>query len=92
MRKIIVIIIVAMISSFSYYGAVNEKREKVVDFTTSTQEENKNVEETPENIIEQIENTIAQAETTQNQETKTQGIENEKITTPIVKKDRKSVV
>ena len=25
MRKIIVIIIVAMISSFSYYGAVNEK-------------------------------------------------------------------
>ena len=90
MRKIIVIIIVAMISSFSYYGAVNEKREKVVDFTTSTQEENKNVEETPENIIEQIENTIAQAETTQNQETKTQGIENEKITTPIVKKSNTS--
>ena len=90
MIKIIVVIIVAMISSFSYYGAVNEKREKVVDFTTSTQEENKNVEETPENIIEQIENTIAQAETTQNQETKTQGIENEKITTPIVKKSNTS--
>lgn len=90
MKKIILIIFMAMISSFSYYGAVNEKREKVVDFTTSTQEENKNVEETPENIIEQIENTIAQAETTQNQETKTQGIENEKITTPIVKKSNTS--
>ena len=36
--------------------------------------------------MEQIENTIAQAETTQNQETKTQDIENEKITTSIVKK------
>ena len=33
MKKIILIIFMAMISSFSYYGAVNEKGEKVVDFT-----------------------------------------------------------
>ena len=29
MKKIILIIFMAMISSFSYYGAVNEKGEKV---------------------------------------------------------------
>ncbi len=72
MRKIIVVIIVAMISSFSYYGAVNEKGEKVVDLTTNTQEENvvenELVEKTQGNIIEQIENTISQVETTQNEE------------------------
>lgn len=68
MRKIIVVIIVAMISSFSYYGVVNEKGEKVVDLTTNTQEENETVEETQGNIIEQIENTIAQEETIQNEE------------------------
>lgn len=54
MRKIIVVIIVAMISSFSYYGAVNEKGEKVVDLTTNIQEENvvenESVEETQGNI------------------------------------------
>ena len=58
MIKIIVVIIVAMISSFSYYGAVNEKGEKVVDLTTNIQEENvvenESVEETQGNIIEQI--------------------------------------
>ena len=55
MRKIIVIIIVAMISSFSYYGAVNEKGEKVVDFTNSSQQENivtnQTIKETQENIL-----------------------------------------
>ena len=40
MKKIILILFMAMISSFSYYGAVNEKGEKVVDFTNSSQQEN----------------------------------------------------
>ena len=81
MRKIIVVIIVAMISSFSYYGAVNEKGEKVVDLTTNIQEENvvenESVEETQGNIIEQVENTIAQAEIIQNEEIITQNAVNE---------------
>lgn len=89
MRKIIVVIIVAMISSFSYYGAVNEKGEKVVDLTTNTQEENETVEETQGNIIEQIENTIAQAEIIQNEEIITQNTVNE-ITTPVAEKSNTS--
>lgn len=93
MRKIIVVIIVAMISSFSYYGAVNEKGEKVVDLTTNIQEENvvenETVEETQGNIIEQIENTIAQAETIQNEEIITQNTVNE-ITTPVTEKSNTS--
>ena len=93
MRKIIVVIIVAMISSFSYYGAVNEKGEKVVDFTTNIQEENvvenESVEETQGNIIEQIENTIAQAEIIQNEEIITQNAVNE-ITTPVAEKSNTS--
>ena len=40
MKKIILIIFMAIISSFSYYGAVNEKGEKVVNFETTPQEEN----------------------------------------------------
>ena len=93
MRKIIVVIIVAMISSFSYYGAVNEKGEKVVDLTTNIQEENvvenESVEETQGNIIEQIENTIAQAEIIQNEEIITQNTVNE-ITTPVAEKSNTS--
>lgn len=93
MRKIIVVIIAAMISSFSYYGAVNEKGEKVVDLTTNIQEENvvenESVEETQGNIIEQIENTIAQAEIIQNEEIITQNAVNE-ITTPVAEKSNTS--
>lgn len=93
MRKIIAVIIVAMISSFSYYGAVNEKGEKVVDLTTNIQEENvvenESVEETQGNIIEQIENTIAQAEILQNEEIITQNAVNE-ITTPVAEKSNTS--
>ncbi len=93
MRKIIVVIIVVMISSFSYYGAVNEKGEKVVDLTTNIQEENvvenESVEETQGNIIEQIENTIAQAEIIQNEEIITQNAVNE-ITTPVAEKSNTS--
>ena len=93
MRKIIVVIIVAMISSFSYYRAVNKKGEKVVDLTTNIQEENvvenESVEETQGNIIEQIENTIAQAEIIQNEEIITQNTVNE-ITTPVAEKSNTS--
>lgn len=66
MRKLIVIIIL-LISSFSYYGAVNEKGEKVVDFTHSSQQENivesEVAQETQESIVEKIENTVVQEET-----------------------------
>lgn len=93
MKKIILIIFMAMISSFSYYGAVNEKGEKVVDFTTSSQEENivvsETAQETQENIVEQLENTVAQAETIQDEETEIQEITKEP-TTPIVEKTNKS--
>lgn len=82
-----------MISSFSYYGAVNEKGEKVVDFTNSLQEENivvsETTQETQENIVEQVENTIAQAETIQDEETKVQETTKES-TTPVVEKTNKS--
>lgn len=91
MRKIIVVIIAAMISSFSYYGAVNEKGEKVVDLTTNIQEENvvenESVEETQGNIIEQIENTIAQAEIIQNEEIKNLEIGFEKENNEKLKED-----
>ena len=99
MKKIILIIFMAMISSFSYYGAVNEKGEKVVDFTNSSQQENivtnQTIEETQENIVEQVENTIAQAEIIQNEEiikdeeTKIQETPKEP-TTPVVEKANKS--
>ncbi len=93
MKKIILIIFMAMISSFSYYGAVNEKGEKVVDFTNSSQEENivvsEIVQETQENIVEQVENTVAQAETIQDEETKIQETTKEP-TKPVVEKTSKS--
>lgn len=93
MKKIILIIFMAIISSCSYYGAVNEKGEKVVDFTTSSQEENivvsDTAQETQENIVEQVENTVAQAETIQDEETKVQETTKEQ-TTPIVEKTNKS--
>ena len=88
MKKIILIIFMAIISSFSYYGAVNEKGEKVVDLTTSSQEENIVISETAqeiqENIVEQVENTVAQAETIQDEET------TKEPTTPVVEKTNKS--
>lgn len=93
MKKIILIIFMAMISSFSYYGAVNEKGEKVVDFTNSSQQENivtnQTIEETQENIVEQVENTIAQAEIIKDEETKIQETPKEP-TTPVVEKSNKS--
>lgn len=93
MKKIILIIFMAMISSFSYYGAVNEKGEKVVDFTNSSQQENivtnQTIEETQENIVEQVENTIAQAEIIKDEETKIQETPKEP-TTPVVEKANKS--
>lgn len=93
MKKIILIIFMAMISSFSYYGAVNEKGEKVVDFTNSSQQENivtnQTIEETQENVVEQVENTIAQAETIKDEETKIQEIPKDQ-TTPVVEKSNKS--
>ncbi len=93
MKKIILILFMAMISSFSYYGAVNEKGEKVVDFTNSSQQENiiasETAEETQENIVEQVENTVAQAETRQDEEIKVQETTKEP-TTPVVEKANKS--
>ena len=93
MKKIILIIFMAMISSFSYYGAVNEKGEKVVDFTNSSQQENivtnQTIEETQENIVEQVENTIAQAEIIKDEENKIQETPKEP-TTPVVEKSNKS--
>lgn len=93
MKKIILIIFMAMISSFSYYGAVNEKGEKVVDFTNSSQQENiienEIAEQTQENITEQVENTVAQAEIIQDEETKVQETTKEP-TTPVVEKTNKS--
>lgn len=66
MKKIILIIFMAMISSFSYYGAVNEKGEKVVDFTNSSQEENiiqeENMVEKEENTDNEIESAVDQKE------------------------------
>ena len=93
MKKIILIIFMAMISSFSYYGAVNEKGEKVVDFTNSSQQENivtnQTIEETQEKIVEQVENTIAQAEIIKDEENKIQETPKEP-TTPVVEKSNKS--
>lgn len=93
MKKIILIIFMAMISSFSYYGAVNEKGEKVVDFTNSSQQENivtnQTIEETQENVVEQVKNTIAQAETIKDKETKIQETPKDQ-TTPVVEKSNKS--
>ena len=93
MKKIILIIFMAMISSFSYYGAVNEKGEKVVDFTNSSQQENivtnQTIEETQENIVEQVENTIAQAEIIKYEENKIQETPKDP-TTPVVEKSNKS--
>ena len=87
MKKIILIIFMAMISSFSYYGAVNEKGEKVVDFTNSLQQENnvenETIEKTQENIVDQVENLVAQVET-KIQET------SKEPTTPVVEKPNRS--
>ncbi len=87
MKKIILIIFMAMISSFSYYGAVNEKGEKVVNFETTPQEENiitnEIAEETQENVTNEIENTIAQVEEIQQEETKQQNTTKENPTTPV---------
>lgn len=88
MKKIILVILMAMISSFSYYGAVNEKGEKVVNFETTPQEENiitnQTIEEIQENIISQVENTIAQAEVTEQEETKIQDTVVESPIVPVV--------
>lgn len=93
MKKIILIIFMAMISSFSYYGAVNEKGEKVVDFTNSSQQENiaeiETVEEIQESIVEQVENKVAQAETIQDEETKVQETSKDPII-PVVEKENKN--
>lgn len=93
MKKIILIIFMAMISSFSYYGVVNEKGEKVVDFTTSSQEENivvsETVQETQKNITDQVENTVAQTEKIQKEKTKVQETTKEQIPT-VVEKTNKS--
>lgn len=93
MKKIILIIFMAMISSFSYYGVVNEKGEKVVDFTTSSQEENivvsETAQETQKNITDQVENTVAQTEKIQKEKTKVQETTKEQIPT-VVEKTNKS--
>lgn len=95
MKKVILIILMAIISSFSYYGAVNEKGEKVVEFANSSQQENSvenEIEEkTQENIIERVGNTVAQAETIQDEETKVQETTKE-LTIPIAKKANKSEI
>ncbi len=97
MRKLIVIIIL-LISSFSYYGVVDENGEKVTVFENVTekqdiaeqvQEENVLVNETKENILEQVENTIAQTETRQNEKTPVKEMEKEPIA-PIEEKQNKS--
>ena len=68
----------AMISSFSYYGVVNEKGEKVVDFETTQQEENiitnQIAEETQENVVNEVGNTIAQAEIKQEEQTNAENV------------------
>ncbi len=87
MKKIILIIFMAMISTFSYYGTVNEKGEKVVNFETTPQKENiitnEIAEETQENVTNEIENTIAQVEEIQQEETKQQNTTKENPTTPV---------
>lgn len=86
MKKIILIVLMAMISSFSYYGAVNENGEKVVDFNTTSQEENiveEQAEEIQEDITSQEENTIAQAEVIQQEETKVEDTVDEKSKTSV---------
>ena len=54
MKKIILIIFMAMISSFSYYGAVNEKGESSPILQIHTQQENivtnQTIEETQKKI------------------------------------------
>ena len=45
MKKIILIIFMAMISSFSYYGAVNENGEKVTNFENTIQDQENVVQE-----------------------------------------------
>lgn len=97
MRKLILIIIL-LISSFSYYGVVDENGEKVTVFENvvneqndieQVQEKNVLVNETQENILEQIENTTAQTETIQNEETPVKEMEKEPIA-PIEEKQNKS--
>ena len=88
MKKVILIIFMAIISSFSYYGAVNEKGDKVVDFTTSSQKENMVVSKTEQ---ETKENTVAQAEVTQNGKTEIEETTRE-LTIPIAKKANKSEI
>ena len=88
MKKVILIIFMAIISSFSYYGAVNEKGDKVVNFTTSSQEENMVVSKTEQ---ETQENTVAQAEVTQNGKTEIEETTRE-LTIPIAKKANKSEI
>lgn len=87
MKKFILIIFMAMISTFSYYGTVNEKGEKVVNFETTPQKENiitnEIAEETQENVTNEIENTIAQVEEIQQEETKQQNTTKENPTTPV---------
>lgn len=87
MKKFILIIFMAMISTFSYYGTVNEKGEKVVNFETTPQKENiitnEIAEETQENVTNEIENTIAQVEEIQQEETKQQNTTKENQTTPV---------
>lgn len=82
MKKVIVIFIIFIISSFSYYGKVDENGEKVIDFKSVAQSENtkqdKIVEETredredeiKEDIKEKVENVIEQEQKVQQEETK----------------------
>ncbi len=94
MKKIILIIFMAIISSFSYYGAVNEKGEKVVNIETTPQAENvitnQRVEETQENVISQVENTVEQAEIIQDEQIEEKNTVEEKQTQPIVENKSKN--
>lgn len=94
MKKIILIIFMAMISSFSYYGAVNEKGEKVVSFETTPQEENiimnQTTEEIQENVIEQVENIVVQVEEIQQEEIEQPDTTNENSIIPVAKSKDKN--
>ncbi len=62
MKKIILIIFMAIISSCSYYGAVNEKGEKVTDFENTIQEQEDIKQEKNSNQIEMQEQNEEQEE------------------------------
>ena len=68
MRKIILIIFIAMISSFSYYGSVNEKGERITNFENVMQNQDSMVQKEISNQKEIQENNIEM----QNKEEKNQ--------------------